>query len=934
MQRVDGSSILPESTILKYMQTLNRSQITNNGWHVKSITDILSLLSSNKRGLNNDDVNRRLQKYGENKLPESKTDNLFILLLRQFQSPLIYILLAASAVIFFIGEIVDSFIILALLFFNAIVGAFQEGKAQNTILALKKFTETKATVLRDGKEFIIPDLEVVPGDIVILQGGEKVPADARIFVSNGLKVDEAAMTGESEPVNKIIEASSMSDAPIAEQKNMVFKGTYILSGNGKAVIVATGVKTVIGKIAKQISTINTEIPLKANIRYLSRLIIIAVVGICTALFAFGLISGKPLTEMFVTVVSLAVAIIPEGLPIVVTLILATGVWRMSKRNALIKKLQAVETLGQVRIIAVDKTGTITKNELVIKKVYVNGKLFNVGGVGYEPKGDVFFNETIVNPLNQPELILAGKIATYCSDARVKFVEENNQWQIAGDPTEAAMLVFAQKLGVNKDKIEHLSPITAQIPFDYKLKYHAVAHGKSKKTLTMVGAPEVILKLSERIWHNGKNNALSKKEKNELETIFVNMSREGLRVVAFAETENVPNVLNPDTIAGLTFVGFFAIKDALRAEVAIAIQQATLAGIKVIMITGDHKITAAAIAREAGIYQTGDVILTGSEIDAMSDKVLSAHLSNVTVFARVNPEHKLKIIKAYKARGEIIAMTGDGVNDALSLVAADLGVAMGKIGTEVAKEAADIILLDDNFKSIISAVEEGRSIYKTIKKVILYLFSTNLGEVLAITGALLLGYPLPILAAQIIWLNFITDGFLDVALAMGPKDKKLLHDKFERPKKYLIDKLMAQRMFLMALTMAIGTLLLFKNHIGEDMTKAWTISLTIMAAFQWFNAWNCHSEDKSIFQLNPFSNKFLIGATIIVVSFQLFAVYNPLMQKILHTTALEIFDWFIIILIAASILVTEEIRKFFYRRRIVKKIPVLTENKLKKIVQFS
>jgi Ca2+-transporting ATPase len=598
-----------------------------------------------------------------------------------------------------------------------------------------------------------------------------------------------------------------------------------------------------------------------------------------------------------------------------TLVLATGVWRMSKRNALVKKLQAVEALGQARIIAVDKTGTVTKNEMVIQKVYVDGKFFDIGGVGYEPMGEIRYENKIIDPPNHPELLLTGKIAAFCANARVIFLEEEKVWRVAGDPTEAAMLVFAEKLGFHKDELERDSPIIGEIPFDYKLKYHATVHRQDgQKFLSVVGAPEIILGLSQKIWRAGKSQHLPNEEKQKLESVFLSMSQEGLRVVALAETSDVPEILAPEEIKSLTFVGFFGMKDALRPEVKEAMQKATSAGIRVVMITGDHKVTAQAIAKEAGIYKEGDIILTGEDIDALSDAELSEKLSKTSVFARVTPEHKLRIIKAYKAAGEIVAMTGDGVNDAPSLVAADLGVAMGRIGTEVAKEASDIVLLDDNFGSIVSAVEEGRNIYKTIKKVILYLFSTSVGEVLTITGALFLGYPLPLLAAQIIWLNFVTDGFLDVALAMEPKEEGLLRGNFERPKKYLVDKLMAQRMFVMAIPMMIGTLFLFKGYFENDLTKAWTISLTTLAVFQWFNAWNCRHESKSIFQMNPFSNKFLVGATLIVISLQLLAVYHPLMQKFLRTTSLEFSEWLVIISVAASILFVEEIRKFFYRKR--------------------
>lgn len=843
-------------------------------------------------------------------------DSIFTIFLHQFQSPLIYILIAASVVVFVIGEVVDGSIILAVLLFNAIVGTIQEGKAQNTLLALKKFIETKATVLRDDKEIIISDTELVPGDILILQEGEKIPADARVVISHNLKADEATLTGESEPVHKTSE-QEIEGETVGQYKNMVYKGTNIVAGNGRAIVIATGTQTTIGTIASKIALVNTEIPLKGNIRYLSRLIIITVAVVSTVIFALGIAVGKPVKDMFTTVVSLSVSIVPEGLPIVVTLILAMGVWRMSKRNALIKKLQAVEALGQASIIAVDKTGTITKNELVIQKVYVGSKMFDIGGVGYEPKGNIRLDGRETSAVNYPELLFAGKIGAFCASAQVMYSEEDKRFQISGDPTEAAMLVFSQKLGFHKEDLERESAVAGEIPFDYRLKYHAMLHAvDGKNLLTAVGAPEVILELSDTIWSDGKRKELTDEERKNLESIFYKMSQEGLRVVAFAIDPDAGKTLKPEKISDLSFVGFYGMRDATRPEATSAIRKAEMAGMKVVMITGDHKITAQAIAKEIGIWREGDSVLTGLEIDSMSDADLRDQLKTVSVFARVNPEHKMRIIGAYRARGEVVAMTGDGVNDAPSLVAADLGVSMGKIGTEVAKEASDIVLLDDNLESIVSAIEEGRSIYKTIKKVILYLFSTSMGEVFTIIGALALGFPLPILAAQIIWLNFVTDGFIDVSLAMEPKEHHLLDGKFEKPKKYLVDKLMAKRMILMSLAMAVGTIFIFKNYYEADLAKAWTMSLTVLAVFQWFNAWNCRSESKSIFRMNPFSNKYLVWAMVTVITLQILAVYSPLMNTFLKTVPLNLSDWLVLVPVAILIVLVEEIRKIFARRKLV------------------
>lgn len=884
-----------------------------NTWQAKSISTIIDEFGTSERGLSNAEAALRLKQYGPNALPEPSVDGLPTLFLRQFQSPLILILIASSGIVFLMGDVADGCIILAVLLFNAVVGTIQEGRAQNTLRALRTFSETKATVLREDKEIIIPDTEIVPGDILVLQEGEKVPADARVIRSHTLKADEAALTGESEPVHKTHETLPAASGDM-QHKNIVYKATNIASGNGRALVLKTGVHTMIGAIANNIAVIHTEIPLTATIRSLSHVIIAAVGVISLAIFTLGIAVGKPVKEMFATIVSLSVSIVPEGLPIVVTLILAMGVWRMSKRNALVKKLQAVEALGQASILAIDKTGTITKNELTIQKVYAGETLFTISGNGYEPKGEISMNGHAVDAANHPELLLAGKSAALSAGARVLFDEQGKRWRVSGDPTEAAMLVLSQKLGFHKEDLERESPVINEIPFDYRLKYHAVLNAiGSKQLLTAVGAPEVILGLSKTLWVEGKKKEITAPDRTRLEAVFHRMSEDGLRVIALAIDSDAEKALAPENVKSLCFVGFFGMKDATRPEATAAIQKAAAAGIRVVMITGDHKITAQAIAKEIGIWHEGDTVLTGTAIDTLSDTELTKQLRTVSVFARVNPEHKLRIIKAYRARGEVVAMTGDGVNDAPSLVAADLGVAMGGIGTEVAKEAADIVLLDDNLGSIVSAVEEGRNIYKTIKKVILYLFSTSMGEVFAIAGALALSYPLPILPAQIIWLNFVTDGFLDMSLAMEPKGQHLLNGTFEKPKKYLVDVLMAKRMVLMSVVMAVGALYLFKKYYVADLPKAWTVSLTALAVFQWCNAWNCRSESKSLFQTHPFANRFLVAATGTVIALQLLAVYNPLFQKFLHTVPLSLSDWVLIIPVGISIVVVEEIRKLYCRK---------------------
>ncbi len=845
-------------------------------------------------------------------MPEAKKQSYFLIFLHQFKSPLIYILLVAGLIVFLMREFTDAVVIFFVLFFNAIVGTVQEGKAQNTFLALKKFIKGKAVVMRDGNETIVSDRELVSGDVIILREGDKVPADARLIESNSLEINESALTGESVPKFKVAKDIGRQKTSVLNQDNIIFKGTTIVSGNGRAIVTATGEETFLGEIARETLTVDSEFPLKNDIRKLSFLVIIFVVFVSIVILMHGIFGGYSLKETFKTIIAIAVSIIPEGLPIVMTLVLAGGVWRMGKKNVLVKKLQAVEVLGEIKVLAVDKTGTVTRNELIIEEVCIGRSVFQIAGSGYDPHGEVFLEGKIIDPLNHEELLMAARIASLSGNASLIFEKRKKVWKISGDPTEGAMTVLSQKIGFHRDELMTEMPLIDELPFDYETKIHASLHIAGKENfMAVTSSPEIILKLSEKEWTSSGSKKITKKRREELREKILLMSERGLRVIGFAYRYTQTDVVDKKEISKLTFGGFFGIKDTLRAEVRKAVAQVEDSGIKVVMITGDHKITARAIAQEAGIYKQGDRILDGEELDNLNEEELAEIIEKVSVFARVTPRHKLKIIKAYQFSGQVIAMTGDGVNDALSLTAADIGIGMGKIGTEVAKEAADILLLDDNFGSISYGVEEGRNIFISIKKVILYLFSTSLGEVMVLLGAIALGFPLPILAVQILWLNLVTDGFLDVALAMEPKEE-LGNTAYK--KTAIIDKLMLKRMFLMAISMGVGTLYFFSRIYEVDIAKAWTVSLTMLAVFQWFNAWNCRHETKSIFQMNPFSNKFLVGATAIVVSLQFLAVYNPFMQKILRTVPLTVKEWLIIFAWALLIIFVEEIRKVKVRAK--------------------
>ncbi|MDZ7611337.1 MAG: HAD-IC family P-type ATPase [Candidatus Moranbacteria bacterium] len=881
---------------------------TTNYYNKKKL-EVFGLLKTREEGLSQEEFEKRLSKHGPNKLPEVKADGITAIFLRQFQSSLIFILLLAASAVFLMGDKIDGFIIIFVLIFNAVIGTIQEKKAQNIFASLSNLIKTNASVIRAGKEYIISDEELVPGDIISLREGEKVPADARVISARSLQINESALTGESSSKFKSASAINKSKVQISDQKNMVFKGTNVVAGSGKAVVVKTGEKTLIGDIAKQMAVVEEELPLKKDIRKLSRFIISVVALVSLLLLGAGWARGDALAETLSVIVAVAVSVVPEGLPVVVTLALAVSVWEMGRRNVLIKKLQAVEALGQVNVIAVDKTGTITKNELTVKEVYAGGKFFSVDGVGYSSKGEVKHEGQTVKKSDHKELSTIGKIASLCSSARIVYDKETSAWKVSGDPTEAATLVFSKKLGFRKEKLREKYQMISERPFDYKLKYHSTLHeSRGRFLLSVVGAPEEILNISEKRRTSSGVKKMTKQDREELAEIFTRMSQRGLRVIAAAKKDLQQKETIGRKLSGLEFVGFLAIEDPPKPEVKSAIKRVKSAKISLVMITGDHKATAKAIAEKVGILKEGEKVLEGKEIDRITKEKLAGLLDKTSVFARVTPFHKLKIIEAYKKRGDVVAMTGDGVNDALSLNSANVGVAMGKIGTEVAKESSDVVLLDDNFGSIVSGVEEGRNVFKTIKRVILYLFSTSLGEVLTIVGAIFLGMPLPILAPQILWINLVTDGFLDVALVMEKKEKNLLGKEYLKKAGGFVDRAMLFRMVLMAAPMAAGTLFLFSRIYEIDLEKAWTVSFTSLVVFQWFNAWNCRSATKSFFTSNPFSNKYLVAATGLVIVLQLLVIYNPLLQSIFHTVPLTLPEWLIIIAAASSVMIIEEARK--------------------------
>lgn len=892
----------------------NRESLVN--WSEKTIKSVIEELKTNSEtGLTEAQARERLLAYGLNTLPEASRASWLLVFLRQFQSPLIYILLFAAAIIFFVGDDpLEALVVCGVLFFNAMIGMLQEGRARSILQGLKRFVKTSSVVFRGGQKIFISSEQLVVGDIIVLQEGERVPADARIIEANVLCIDEAVLTGESAPVEKEVDplAPGLS---VQDQRNMVFKGTYVLSGSGKAVVTATGVATQIGQLHFMAEAVETDMPLKREMRRLSVWILWFIFSICIFLFGIGLAWGKPIAELLTTLTALFICVIPEGLPVVLTLVLVSGVYTLARKNVLVKRMQAVEALGRADVIIIDKTGTLTRNEMVISKVAVGEKLLTVTGVGYFAQGNVLDAGNPVSLDDNQELKMLARAGALLNRSELNFVPDTNLFDIKGNPTEIAMSVFAKKVGVTQEGLASEYKNIYEIPFDAQLQYHALFCERHGRGIVFIsGSPEKLIQNSNGVTDNLKQN-------------LGVMLQEGLRIIALAtksfDIATVPHEVNGNgrrewaeklVASDLTLLGMFGIQDSIRPEVAGIIAQARSAGIRIIMATGDHKRTALFVGQQVGLFQEGDGILDGVELEKLSRVELERALRSVTIFARVTPRQKMSLVLALQKQGNIVAMTGDGVNDIPSIMAADLGIAMGRIGTEATKQAADLVLLDDSLVSIVNAVEYGRHIFYTLRRVVLYFFSTNAGEVLIVLFALMLGMPLPLTAVQILWLNLITDGFLDTALSTEKKEEGLLRHEAHTGSLHVVDWGTALKMLYVAVPMAFFSLFLFCRTCYTDLRHARTMALLTMAAFQWFNALNCRSETKSIFQLGLFSNRWLLLAMSVVLGLQVFVLYNPFMQRLFKTVPISLSEWSWVILSASSIVVMEEARKWIVRRR--------------------
>ncbi|MBM3119397.1 MAG: cation-translocating P-type ATPase [Chloroflexi bacterium] len=888
----------------------------NKNWYNLETPEVLASLNSKPDGLSQEEAQRRLTQCGPNELTGRERISPWAIFFEQFKNFLIIILLVAVALSAIMGEVADAIVIFAIVLFAAGLGFVQEYRAERAMEALKRMAAPTASVLRDGKEVEIPARELVPGDILLLRTGDKIPADARLIEAVNLKADEASLTGESVPVEKTANVLD-GEVSVGERKNMVFAGTAAVYGRGTAVVTATGMATEFGKIATMLQEVEKEqTPLQINLDQLGKWIAIGALALCFILAGIGVLRGHEILEMLIWGVSLAVAAVPEALPAVVTISLALGVQRMVRRHALIRKLPAVETLGCTTFICSDKTGTLTQDQMTVRRIYADGKLIDVAGVGYEPKGEFHFSGKALNPEEDSALQRLLQIGSLCNDTSLASV--NGIWGIKGDPTEGALVVTAAKASLWQEKLQSQFPRIHEIPFSSETKRMTTVHQTPQgKIVYSKGAPEIILSSCSHIYQNRQEAKLTDDDKNKILSISHEMAGDALRVLGVAyrrlpDTENVPETIEQDMV----FVGLAGMIDPPREEIKQAVRLCNQAGIKSVMITGDHKLTAVAIAKELGILKEG-MALSGAEIDSLSNEEFEALVEKIEVYARVSPVHKLRVVEALAQKGHVVAMTGDGVNDAPALKKADIGVAMGITGTDVTKEAADMVLTDDNFASIVAAVEEGRGIFNNIKKYLVYLLSCNLGEILLMATAILfgplLGLPagvIPLIAIQILYVNLATDGLPAIALSVDQPDPDIMRHK-PRPRRQTIFLAPVLRYLTWAgvwTALVALAVFLWAWNSGKDHLEAQSMCFVTLILVQFFNAFNCRSLEHSLFKIGPFANRWLllaIGWECIMLSL---VVYLPILQGPFNTYPLTLADWLIAILSASTIFIVAEVYK--------------------------
>lgn len=881
-------------------------------WHAATAEKVASSWQTDAHsGLTATEAAARLSQHGPNGLPEAPRKPLWRIFASQFASPLIYILLVAALISFAMGHASDAAVILVVLLVNAVIGALQEGRAEHSMAGLRSMSALNVRTVRDGHETVIAARDLVPGDILLLAAGDAVGADARLLEAAALEATEAALTGESLPVLKHTNVLP-EDTVLGDRKNMLFSGTHLTSGRGRAVVVATGLQTEVGKIAG-LTTAAREprTPLELRLQQFGQWLVAAAVLLFGLMLAFGLMRGIPFTQIFMVAVSELVSMVPEGLPVAMTIALAVGMQRMARRGAIVRRLAAVETLGSTSIICSDKTGTLTKNEMTVTTLLLaDGRQIDAHGAGYSPAGRLCAGGMDITAQDDAILRSLLEAAVLCNDAQLVPPDAaDSRWRPLGDPTEAALLTVALKGCVEPQTLRHQWPRHAEIPFDAATKMMATLHQNGEeKRVVFKGAPEMLLALCDP----------ATLDLSRTQQAAATLAAQALRVLAVGEVQDAPldERAGFDPFRGrIRFLGLLAQMDPPRDEVRAAVAECQAAGIRPVMVTGDHKATGLAIATALGIAQPGDLAVDGGELELMPEQDLRANLDRISVFARVHPAQKLRIVSAFQSRQKVVAMTGDGVNDAPALAAADVGVAMGITGTEAAKGAAKIVLTDDNFATIIKAVAEGRLVYQNLKKVMLFLFATSIDEIFVLLLALLCGYPLPLAAVQILWINIVTEGTVTVNLVMeGPEGDEMLRapTPVNEP---LITRSMFGRLLLMSTTSVIAIFSFFTWRLTTsapfELVQSETFTLVVVC--QWFNLLNCRSTSKSALNLDVLKNAWLVGGLVLGNALQFLVIYTESLNRIFHTVPIPLADFFLLGLIGSSVLWVEEGRKWLARR---------------------
>jgi calcium-translocating P-type ATPase len=878
---------------------LSRIPTVERPWALR-VEETLAALEVNERGLSQAAAEERLAEVGPNALPEPEGRSLLALVLDQFTSPLIFILLVAAGVSLLVGELVDAGVIGAVLLLNAAIGFVQEYRAQKAMDALRVLARARARVRRDGREIEIDAMDLVPGDLVVLDAGTKVPADARLIYAASVQVDESLLTGESVTVTKGTDPVA-PEMPLADRRNMVFMGTVVARGSARALVTATGLATELGQISSDVAGIvEGPTPLQRRMSRFARTIAAVVLVSVLLGLGIGLLVGEPLDELILAMIALAVSAIPEGLPVVLTITLAISVSRMATRNALVRRLSAVETLGSCSAIGSDKTGTITENRMTVTSLFVDGRRIELGG------GSTDETTTHDGAGERVRELLTASVL--CSDAVID--DDGDEGRATGDPTEIALVRAAARVGIHRSELDECNPRAAEIPFDPELRYAAsLNRDGSGALLSVKGAPETVLAMC--------GEPAAPREAPDRARILAEAERmagEGLRVLAVAQRRAGGNESLDHGPAELTFIGLVGMIDPPRHEAVAAIAQCQRAGIRVLMITGDHPVTARAIAVKVGIRGAEAGCLTGVDLDGLDDAGLAAELDHISVFARVSPQHKLRLVRALQAKGHAVAVTGDGVNDAPALKAADVGAAMGRSGTDVAREAADIIITDDNFASIVAAVEQGRIAFDNVRKTTFFLVSTGAAEVAAVLLSIGLRFPLPFVPAQLLWLNLVTNGVQDVALAFEPGEKGVLRRPPRPRSDGILSRLLWERLVLVGIVMVTGTLALYLAELdaGASLERARSVALTTMVLFQVFHVGNSRSDSLSVLKLNPFSNRFLIIGTATALGIHILALYLPVTQFILRVEPIDLATWVRMAVVAFTVVLAVELHKLLRR----------------------